>query len=221
MGENMAEALIGAIQKFSWILLIAILLFGWTSPVLMVVAFICMIAPVVFSFSSGRAWCGNFCPRNSFSNVILSKISPNKHIPKFYKSAAFRLLMFILLMSLFGASIYSAHGSLKGIGYTFLKMMLITTIMQISFGVFIHPNIWCSFCPMGTAASVITKFRKNDDMNIKISKSCIDCGICKSNCPLELDISKWKSEGEVKDGNCMKCRKCIKSCPQRVLTWNE
>lgn len=217
----MAETIIKYIQKFSWLLVILILIFGWTSPFLMVATFICMVAPVIFSFGNGRAWCGNFCPRHSFSNEILSRLSPNKRIPPFCKSSLFRLLMFILLMSLFASSIYFSNGSLIGIGFAVLKMMLLTTVIQITLGVMVHAHLWCTFCPMGTVSSLITKLKGSDDVYICISKDCSSCGKCKTVCPLQLDISKWRAEGKVRDASCMNCKSCMRECPQKALSWGE
>lgn len=214
-----AYAIVSFIQKFSWILVVAILIFGWTSPSFMLIAFLCMIGPIAFSFFYGRAWCGNFCPRGSFSGAVLSIISPNKPVPKQLKSPLFRILMFTLLMMLFVNNLYQSHGTLYGIGIAFIKMMAITTVMQIGFAIFIHPHAWCAFCPMGTVAYCITKMKGRTTDSIKISSNCISCNACSKNCPMQIDIPSWQSVGEVKDADCMKCRKCIKYCSQTCLKY--
>lgn len=217
----MANMFISIMQKFSWILTASILVFGWYSPILMVLTFICMLAPIVFSFRYGRAWCGNFCPRASFNNSVLSIISYKRDIPKFFKSNIFRIIMFILLMSFFGINIYHTNGNLIKIGNTFLKMMLLTTVIQICLGVLVHPNVWCTFCPMGTAAFYITKFKGKSQVNIKFNKKCLNCGNCKKQCPIQIDVPRWYSYGKVLDADCMKCRKCMNECPGKVLVWSD
>lgn len=217
----MIDIFISHFQKYSWILVVLILLYGWFSPLLAFITFVCMIGPVIFAFSYGRAWCGNFCPRGSFNNVVLSKISFKNNIPWIYKNTLFRLIMFIILMTLFAANLLRSNGTMAGIGIAFVKMMLITTIIQVFVGILIHPNAWCTFCPMGTAAAFITWIRGSSNINIGISDKCVGCALCKEKCPMELSIPQWKNEGKIKDIDCLKCRKCIETCPKKALTITE
>ena len=219
--KSIANNTIYIMQKFSWILVVLILVFGWTSPVLMLIAFMCMIGPIIFSFSYGRAWCGNFCPRGSLSSSVLSIISPKKKIPKLFKNIWFRILVIILIMLLFAYGLSQPHGSLTCLGSVFIKMMAITTIIQICLAVLIHPYAWCTFCPMGTISNCIIRTKKGGSDNIKISDKCISCKACTKNCPAQVDIPNWRTKGEILDADCMKCRKCIKHCPSNCLQYIE
>lgn len=213
----MANIIVSFMQSFSWILVVLILIFGWTSPILMVLAFACMIGPIIYAYAYGRAWCGNFCPRGSFSGTILTIISPHKKIPKLFKNIWFRMLVLVLIMLLFAYALNRSHPSLTFLGNTFVKMMAFTTIIQICLALLIHPYAWCSFCPMGTIAFCITKAKKGNSDNIKINDKCISCYDCMKNCPLQIDIPSWRFKGEVMDADCMKCGKCIKSCYNNFL----
>ena len=215
----MSESIIEFIQKYSWLSLVVILIFGWFQPILMFIAFICMIGPVVFSFKYGRAWCGNFCPRGSFNNNILKIISPNKSLPNILKKPIIRLFTFIALMTLFTYSILNTNGSLWGIGIVFIKMMAITTLIEICMGVLIHHNSWCTICPMGTVASTITKITGKTEGVITISDKCTSCQTCVSICPMQINIPQYQKSGKVIDSDCMKCRKCINYCKQDALQW--
>lgn len=201
-------------QRFSWILVVLILFFGWTSPTLMLITFVCMIFPVIFFF--GRGWCGNFCPRGSFSGMVLSIISPNKEIPKILKNTFFRILVLVLIVILFFNGLNQPHSSLTCLGSIFIKMIAITTIVQIVLAIFIHPYVWCAICPVGTISYFITRAKGVSD-NISISEECISYNVCTKNCPARIDIPSWHSTGKVLDADCMKCRKCIKSCPKNCL----
>ena len=52
--------------------------------------------------------------------------------------------------------------------------------------------------------------------NLKISDSCIGCGICESNCPMgNLSIQNGKA---VNLGKCTMCYRCISTCPKKAIT---
>ncbi|HWR41547.1 4Fe-4S binding protein [Sporomusa sp.] len=70
-----------------------------------------MLAPILIAPFKGRYWCGNYCPRGSLYDNILSKFSPNKPIPAF-RTPGFRTFMVALIMSVFGIQMYYAWGNL-------------------------------------------------------------------------------------------------------------
>lgn len=215
-----ANIIISLMQKFSWILVVLILFFGWTSPILMLLTLTCMIFPIIFSFTYGRAWCGNFCPRGSFAGAVLSIISPKKQIPKLFKSNLFRILILILVMALFINGLSQPHPTLTCLGKIFIKMIAITTIIQIGLAIFINSYAWCAICPMGTISNYIAKARGIQD-HIKITEECISCYTCTKNCPSQIDIPSWRTKGKILDADCLKCRECIKSCPKKCLQYSD
>ena len=68
-----------------WILL-AFLAIGLVYPAVGIIALTCMIAPVAVAPFRGRYWCGNYCPRGSFYDHVLVKLSPQRKIPAFFQS---------------------------------------------------------------------------------------------------------------------------------------
>ncbi len=216
----MIENAIKQIQRYSWTLLVLILLLGWFSTTLMLITLVCMLGPIVFSFHYGRAWCGNFCPRGSLNNYILKAISPRKAIPVYLKRPFLRIAVFVLLMSLFAYSIIQTQGSITGIGIAFIKMMTLTTIIEICMGIFIHHNSWCYICPMGSAAGLVSKLKSKTNGNIIFTKDCRACNKCVDDCPMQINIPQHESIGRVTSSDCIKCRSCVGSCPNKVLEWD-
>lgn len=208
------------IHKWSWVLLLTFCILGLIYPAIGIFAIVCMLAPIVIAFFKGRLWCGNFCPRGSFNDIILSKISLKKHIPQFMKTDWFKLLFLIVLMSFFAVQIFFAWGSILAVGKVFVRMIIITTLLAIALGIFYNQRIWCTICPMGTMAHYISKtsFSKKSSKHISFKdNSCIDCKACTKNCPMNISVHLHKNKGEVLDGNCLKCNVCISKCPKKAL----
>ncbi|MBD3203917.1 4Fe-4S binding protein, partial [Candidatus Woesearchaeota archaeon] len=53
---------------------------------------------MIISPFRGRWFCGNLCPRGSFNDFILSKLSFKKKIPDFFRSLWLRIPVLVLLM---------------------------------------------------------------------------------------------------------------------------
>lgn len=207
------------IHKWAWLFLIAFCTIGLVNPVIGIAALVCMLAPSIVAVFRGRMWCGNFCPRGSFNDNILSKISIKKEIPKFIKSRLFRNLFLIILMSAFIIQLTLAWGNMVKIGEVFVRMILITTVITIILGIIYNQRTWCVFCPMGTMAYYVTKIKAGFKIkHITFEKDkCINCKLCTKTCPMGIDILSCKNEGKVTDPNCLKCNACVEKCPKNAL----
>lgn len=205
-------------QYLFWILLV-FLVVGIIYPVIGLLAIICMLAPVIMAFYKGRYWCGNFCPRGSFYDNVIAKISPKKPIPAIFRSTGFRIFMVMFIMGVFGVQMFYAWGDLAAMGAVFVQIILITTIVGIVLGAIYHQRTWCSFCPMGTLASWASA--KARPMPLKVENSCVNCKLCTTACPLQL--SPYTEKGN-KDGfthsDCLKCSRCVEKCPKKSLAFN-
>ena len=119
------------IQRYLFWLLLGFLAVGQVYPLIGLLAVICMMAPVLLSFYKGRYWCGNFCPRGSFYDHVLAKISPEKQIPSLFRQTNFRIAVLLVLMSAFSVQMYAAWGNLALVGAVFVRIILITTLIGI------------------------------------------------------------------------------------------
>jgi polyferredoxin len=112
---------------------------------------------LTLAFFRGRYWCWNFCPRGAFLDIVLSKVSLNKPLPKSLVKQWFRWLVFFLFMSFLISRIVHTGGSLIAIGSVFVVMCILTTIISIILGVATKHRGWCMICPMGTLQEKIGK----------------------------------------------------------------
>ncbi len=176
--------------------------------------FMLLVFAAIFLISPfrGRWFCGNLCPRGSFVDFWVSKISRKKKIPATLRSLWIRLPMFLLLMGFMGYRIANTIGSLntfEKIGMVFVMMCLVTTAIATLLGSYLSPRTWCSFCPMGTAQRLIGGKR----YPLKLTKEkCINCKKCEKICPMQLKIRQDDTKLD-----CIKCGRCVSACPKNAL----
>ncbi|MGI6554818.1 MAG: 4Fe-4S binding protein [Bacillota bacterium] len=209
------------IHKWGWIILLFFCGVGLFYPIIGLLAIVCMLGPSVYALvKNGRGWCGTYCPRGSFSDVILPGISSNNDIPQFVVSPWFRLAFLALLMIAFGIQLVFAWGNSFEVGMVFVRMIIITTALTIILGVAYRPRTWCTFCPMGTMAHYITKWKspgcRGEYVTFK-KDSCIDCSRCSRVCPMHIDLLEHKESG-VTEPDCIKCGICISKCPKKAIS---
>ncbi|MFZ7102238.1 MAG: 4Fe-4S binding protein [Peptococcaceae bacterium] len=184
-------------------------------PKVGLIALICMFAPIVSAPFRGRKWCGSFCPRGSFLDKLISKISLSRSIPGFMMSGRFRWSIFLLLMGVFAFRISKAWGDWNEVGLVILTMVLLTTIMAAVVGIIYKPRTWCTaFCPMGTLAAVLS----TSEGGIIFGEGCVSCQLCSKACPMQINPAQFKKRGQVTDPRCIRCTECIAACPKQVLS---
>lgn len=206
-------------KNYSFIVLIAFIILGSLDFRFAIAAIICMVAPIVVSTFKGRFWCGNLCPRGSFYDHVVSKFSNRKRVPKLLKSNFFRAFMVIILMSMFARGVYQNWGDLYGIGMVFYRIIVVTTIVGVILSFFYNQRTWCHFCPMGTIASTISRFRKSKDV-LQISEDCVSCKICEKKCSIGIVPYEYK-ENILSHPDCLQCGKCVIACPKNAIGYNK
>jgi ferredoxin-type protein NapH len=170
------------------------------------VVFATLIVSGVFG---GRWFCGNLCPRGSFNDFWLSRISRNKRIPKAFRSLYVRVPVFIALMGFMAHRIIQTEGVLERVGMVFVTMCALTTAAAIFLGAVYSPRAWCSLCPMGTLQRFLGAHKKGIAFDFR---KCIKCGICEKACPMQLKPDKKDNEPD-----CIRCGRCMKACPKNAL----
>ena len=104
---------------------------------------------LIMSFFIGRYWCWNLCPRGAFLDIVLSKVSAQKPVPKIFAKQWFRWSVFVLLMSFVIFRIVRTGGNLILVGSVFVGACLLTTAIAIILGIRTKHRGWCTICPMG------------------------------------------------------------------------
>ena len=205
-------------KKYSYSVLFAFIIVSLLDFRIALAAIICMIAPVIISIFRGRFWCGNFCPRGSFYDSILSKYSSKKPVPKLLKSVYFRPFVVVFMFTMFGMGIKNNWGSLAGIGMVFYRIIVVTTLVGIALSFLYNNRTWCHFCPMGSIAAFISYFKKNKKV-LEISNTCVSCKICETKCPMGISPYDYK-DGILSHPDCIQCGKCVLSCPKNSIGYD-
>ncbi len=138
-------------------LLPLIVIGGLFYPVLGYLVIAMMAVLLIMSFFKGRYWCWNFCPRGAFLDIVLSKISMNRPLPKSFVKQKFRWPVFFIFMGFLVVRIIRTGGNLIAIGAVFVGMCVLTTVIAIVLGVITKHRGWCVICPMGTLQEKIGK----------------------------------------------------------------
>lgn len=210
----------GLYKKYGYYIFLFFLIASLFDMRLGSIAIICMLAPIVISIlGRGRYWCGNYCPRGNFYDHIVSRISPNRSVPKFLKSMGFRVFMIVFIMTNFGIGIYKNWGDLYGIGFVFYKIIVITSLVGIVLGVIYNQRTWCNFCPMGTIASLIAKVRGRK-VHLSVDTSCVSCGLCNKACPMDISPKAYRGN-LVEETECIFCQQCVYKCPKDSINLNK
>ena len=106
-----------------------------------------------FGIVKGRYFCNWMCPRGSFWDAYLSRLSRKRRVPGLFRHFVWRLLWMALLMGMFIAAIISNRGDWSALGLRLTFMVLGTTVVGLVLGVLYHQRIFCMFCPFGTMAN--------------------------------------------------------------------
>lgn len=207
-------------HQWSWLLLIGFILTGVFYPPIGLIAVLCMIAPVAVAFFNGRLWCGHFCPRGSFNDMLLAKWSRKHKLPQFVTTSWFRVTFLTAMLSAFTIQLALNWGHPAAIGIIFWRMVLITTLLTIFLGLYYPARTWCRVCPMGTLASYVANLKplRNRVKQVTIqAEQCINCKVCNRSCPIAIDVHGAKETGRLTDSNCLKCEACVNKCPKKAL----
>lgn len=116
----------------------------------------------ILSYFRGRYWCSHLCPRGAFLDLVLRRFSLKKKLPRFFTSKKVKWTIFTLIIGLFVFQLVSSPRNPSAIGFVFVRMCLVTTIISVLLGIPLTERAWCAICPMGTLQTTIRTLNKKD-----------------------------------------------------------
>ncbi|MCX7920191.1 MAG: 4Fe-4S binding protein [bacterium] len=203
-------------QYFMALLFIGMLSAAWIYPVVGYFIPVCMILGIGIALFKGRKWCDWYCPRGSFADTVLKKVSPHKDIPDLVKTTFFRVAIIVVLMSIMTVQIIIRWPNPIAIGMFFVILLTITTFIGVILSFIFHQRTWCSFCPIGSLSSWVGKTKQLNQLN---SDVCTSCTLCYKVCPVQIKPYMYKKQGiqNVTNADCLKCNLCISACPKKAI----
>jgi polyferredoxin len=178
---------------------------------------VCMLLGIGTAAFQGRSWCNWLCPRGSFEDSLLSRISRQHRIPQVFRAAPMRIGVMAILMTVLTVQIIRLWPDPWAIGGFFVIMLSVTTGLGLILGVMYQQRNWCYICPIGTMSNWVGKNRQ--PLVLEEAK-CLDCNLCAKKCPMQLSpVSLKEPEGMANRGDCLKCSICVDNCPTAALRW--
>jgi len=169
-----------------------------------------LLAPIL-----GRFWCGWLCPRGTFLEYVIEKVSQKSSIPGTLRSRTFKLFIAVIMAIMFVIvlldknPLLTSEDELASIGGFIVFMCIVTTLLiSIPLGIIYMPRTWCSFCPVGYAQSLLSR---NKILKISI-EDCRNCKKCHSSCNLDLCKDYTGKSKTIEAPDCIACMKCSDSC---------
>lgn len=200
-----------------WTILPAVIILGFFVPVVGFSLLLCMAGAVGVSFWRGRAWC-DVCPRGAFLDIVMKPIGGKRPIPRLLRSTGFRILVLAFVMGMMGTRLAMTWGDYSAMGFVFITLLTVTTVVGLILALFFNPRTWCTICPMGSMATWIGKNKQPLQVD---NNACISCNACKRACPMELNPEASREAGEMRHGDCLKCSACVVACPKNALSWEK
>lgn len=168
-----------------------------------------ILGPLIF----GRGWCGYACWTAMVLDLLPYKI-PEK--PR-QELGYIRYIIFVLSFLFTGALfVFNIPNLSRIMFWSFIIGNIVYYIVGIALAFLFKDNrSFCKYiCPITIflkPASYFSLMRiKNDE------EKCIDCGICKSICPMDVNMID-NSRKRINGTECILCMACIEACPQKSL----
>lgn len=188
---------------------------------------IILIITLIMALIFRRSFCGLICPFGAlqeFFGVIGKKIFRRRFVmPKIVDKSLRYLKYIVLIITLYFAwktaglwvnpyDPWAAYGHVSAGVESLIDEYLVAFIILIAIliGSLLYDRFFCKYlCPMGAFYGLVSKL--SPSKIIRNENTCVNCGICDKNCPVNIKVSEQK---EIKSAECINCQSCILSCPK-------
>lgn len=188
---------------------------------------IILIITLIMALIFRRSFCGLICPFGAlqeFFGVIGKKVFRKRFIMPEIMDKPLRYLKYlVLIITVYLAwktaglwvnpyDPWAAYGHISAGMESLIEEYSIGLVVLIAtlIGSLLYDRFFCKYlCPMGAFYGIISKLSPS-----KITRNentCVNCGICNKNCPVNIKVSEQK---EIKSAECINCQSCILSCPK-------
>ncbi|RJR32501.1 MAG: 4Fe-4S binding protein [Deltaproteobacteria bacterium] len=192
---------------------------GWLYPLIGYFIPACMLLGIGLAAFRGRNWCDWLCPRGSFEDGLLARISPQRRIPQVFRGTPLRVGVMGLLMTVLTLQIVRLWPDAWAIGGAFVLLLSITTGVGVVLGLIFQQRTWCYICPIGTMSNWVGKNRRP---LLLAAERCTECNLCAKACPMQLTPAAIKGLGVMPHrGDCLKCSLCVGNCPTGALAFQD
>jgi ferredoxin-type protein NapH len=137
-------------QSFMGTVFLILLAAGWLYPLIGYFIPVCMVLGIGLASFQGRSWCNWVCPRGSFEDAWLAKISRKRPIPQVFRSTRLRVAVMTFLMGMLTWQVLRLWPNPWAIGKFFVLMLSITTAVGVGLGIIFHQRTWKYIRPIGT-----------------------------------------------------------------------
>ncbi|MCL6621347.1 MAG: 4Fe-4S binding protein [Syntrophobacterales bacterium] len=192
---------------------------GWVFPLAGFFIPLCMVLGLGLAAFRGRTWCDWLCPRGSFEDAWLARLSRQTRIPEFFRRAPLRLAVLAFLMAMLTWQLLKRWPDPYAIGAFFVLLLTVTTGVAVVLGMIYQQRAWCYLCPIGTLAHWLGKNRRPLTL---AAERCTACQLCTRGCPMQLQPAVLKAAPRMPHGgDCLKCGLCVAACPRQALDFAE
>lgn len=185
-----------------------------------------LIVTVFYGLLTGRSFCSWVCPVNivtDSASTVRKLLKLNKSPGSIKLAKTTRIYIFIMALILSLIMGIAAYEVINPIGFTVRSIVfgfgtgILSLLGIFLFDLIVLKHGFCGhLCPVGAFYSLISRFRV---LKVRLNNDkCTSCMDCKKVCP-EVQVLSivGKHSGNISDGACTNCGRCIEICKDKAL----